>query len=320
MKNYLVTGGAGFIGSHLIKRLLKEGNNVTTIDNLSTGFKKNIPKGTNFIKGDCGTSKVYKKLKKIKFDAIFHIAGQSSGEISFDNPIYDIRTNTISTILLLKHALKINCKRFIFASTMSVYGVKSNKPTKESEETLPESFYGISKLASENYLRIFEKYGIKHTSLRLFNIYGPGQNMNNLRQGMVSIFMSQMLNQGKILVKGSSSRYRDFVYVDDVIEYFIRCLNNKKSIGKIINVGTGKKTFVKQIIKKLTSLNNNKVPVKYSGSTEGDVNGIYADVKILKKILGKINQTLLHEGLLKMYKSSINQITTKNSSKNITFK
>ena len=320
MKNYLVTGGAGFIGSHLIKRLLKEGNNVTTIDNLSTGFKKNIPKGTNFIKGDCGTSKVYKKLKKIKFDAIFHIAGQSSGEISFDNPIYDIRTNTISTILLLKHALKINCKRFIFASTMSVYGFKSNKPTKESEETLPESFYGISKLASENYLRIFEKYGIKHTSLRLFNIYGPGQNMNNLRQGMVSIFMSQMLNQGKILVKGSSSRYRDFVYVDDVIEYFIRCLNNKKSIGKIINVGTGKKTFVKQIIKKLTSLNNNKVPVKYSGSTEGDVNGIYADVKILKKILGKINQTLLHEGLLKMYKSSINQITTKNSSKNITFK
>ena len=243
MKNYLVTGGAGFIGSHLIRRLLKEGNNVTTIDNLTNEFKKNIPKDTNFIKGDCGTSKVYKKLKNIKFDAIFHIAGQSSGEISFDNPVYDIRTNTISTILLLKHALKINCKRFIFASTMSVYGVKSNKPTKEAEETLPESFYGISKLASENYLRIFEKYGIKHTSLRLFNVYGPGQNMNNLRQGMVSIFMSQMINHGKIKVKGSSSRYRDFIYIDDVIEYFVRCLNNNKSIGKIINVGTGKKNI-----------------------------------------------------------------------------
>ena len=315
MKNYLVTGGAGFIGSHLIRRLLKEGNNVTTIDNLTTGFKKNIPKGTNFIKGDCGTSKVYKKLKNTKFDAIFHIAGQSSGEISFDNPVYDIRTNTISTILLLKHALKINCKRFIFASTMSVYGVKSNKPTKETEETLPESFYGISKLASENYLRIFEKYGIKHTSLRLFNVYGPGQNMSNLRQGMISIFMSQMINQRKIRVKGSSLRYRDFIYIDDVVEYFIRCLNNKKSIGKIINVGTGKKTFVKQIIRKLISFNKNEVPVKYSGSTEGDINGIYANIKILKKILGKIKQTLLYEGLLKMYQSII-----KNNSKNITFK
>jgi UDP-glucose 4-epimerase len=308
MKNYLVTGGAGFIGSHLIKRLLKEGNNVTTIDNLSTGFKKNIPRDVNFIKGDCGTSEVYKKLKKIKFDAIFHIAGQSSGEISFDNPIYDIKTNTISTILLLKHAIKINCKRFIFASTMSVYGVKLNKPIKETEETLPESFYGISKLASENYLRIFEKYGIKHTSLRLFNVYGPGQNMSNLRQGMVSIFMSQMINHGKIKVKGSSSRYRDFIYIDDVIEYFVRCLNNNKSIGKIINVGTGKKTYVSQIIKKLTSFNYNKTPVKYSGSTEGDINGIYANITVLKKTLGKIKQTLLKKGLLKMYQDSIKNI------------
>jgi len=265
MKNYLVTGGAGFIGSHLTRRLLKEGNSVTTIDNLTTGFKKNIPKGVNFIKGDCGTPKVYKKLKKIKFDAIFHIAGQSSGEISFDNPVYDIRTNTISTILLLKYALKINCKRFIFASTMSVYGVKSNKPTKEYEETLPESFYGISKLASENYLRIFEKYGIKYTSLRLFNVYGPGQNMSNLRQGMISIFMSQMINQGKIRVKGSSLRYRDFIYIDDVIEYCLRCLSNNKSIGKTINIGTGKKTFVHQLIKILVSFYSRKIPVKYSG-------------------------------------------------------
>ena len=180
MKNILVTGGAGFIGSHLINRLLEEGGNVTIIDNLTTGFKKNIPLEATFIKGDCGDYKVYRKIKKQKFDAIFHIAGQSSGEVSFDDPIYDINSNTSSTILLLKFALKIGCKRFIFASTMSVYGVKSNSPVKESSKTLPESFYGISKLASENYLRIFENYGIKYTSLRLFNVYGPGQNMIRL--------------------------------------------------------------------------------------------------------------------------------------------
>ena len=106
MKNYLVTGGAGFIGSHLIKRLLTLGGKVTTIDNLSTGFKKNISSDVNFIKGDCGNFKIYKKLKNKKFDAIFHLAGQSSGEISFDDPIYDIKCNTSSTILLLKYALQ----------------------------------------------------------------------------------------------------------------------------------------------------------------------------------------------------------------------
>ncbi len=308
MKNYLVTGGAGFIGSHLINRLLEEGGNVTTIDNLTTGFKKNIPSEATFIKGDCGDHKVYRKIKKKKFDAIFHIAGQSSGEVSFDDPIYDINSNTSSTILLLKFALKIGCKRFIFASTMSVYGVKSNSPVKESSKTFPESFYGISKLASENYLRIFENYGIKYTSLRLFNVYGPGQNMTNLRQGMVSIFMSQLINLGKIHVKGSSSRYRDFIYIDDVVEYFYRCLNNNKSKGKIINIGTGKKTFVYQIIDKLKSYTTDKrIPVKYNGSTKGDIKGIYADTKLKKEIFGKIKETKIQEGLFKMYKSSIKQ-------------
>ena len=305
MKNYLVTGGAGFIGSCLIRRLLKEGHKVTTIDNLTTGFKSNIPRNTNFIKGNCGDPKTYKKITNKKFDAIFHIAGQSSGEISFDDPVYDINANTTSTILLLKYALKSGCKRFIFASTMSVYGVKPDKPVKEVDNTVPQSFYGNSKLASENYLRIYEKYGIRYTSLRLFNVYGPGQNMKNLKQGMVSIYLSQMINNGKIHVKGSPLRYRDFVYIDDVIHYFMECLRNKKSIGKIINIGTGKKTYVYQIIKILTSFHKKKISVKYSGSTQGDINGIYADVKLKEKIFGKHALTKLSSGLLSMYKNSI---------------
>lgn len=305
MKNYLVTGGAGFIGSCLIRRLLKEGHKVTTIDNLTTGFKSNIPKNINFIKGNCGDPKTYKKIAKTKFDAIFHVAGQSSGEISFDDPVYDINANTTSTILLLKYALKSRCKRFIFASTMSVYGSKPDKPVKEIDNTEPESFYGNSKLASENYLRIYQKYGIKYTSLRLFNVYGPGQNMKNLKQGMVSIYLSQMINNGKIHVKGSPLRYRDFVYIDDVIYYFMECLRNKKSIGKTINIGTGKKTYVHQIIKILAALHKKKISVKYSGSTQGDINGIYADVILKEKIFGKRMLTKLSDGILSMYKSSI---------------
>ena len=114
MANYLVTGAAGFIGAAVAKKLLVDGHRVVSIDNLSTGFESNIPEGVTFIKGDCGDANVYKKVPQEHYDAIFHIAGQSSGEISFDDPIYDIRTNAESTLLLLKFALKNECKRLCY--------------------------------------------------------------------------------------------------------------------------------------------------------------------------------------------------------------
>ena len=305
MSSYLVTGGAGFIGSRLIEKLKDDGSKVTTIDNLSTGYKKNIPKGVRFIKGDCANKNIYNKLRNKKFDAIFHIAGQSSGEISFDNPIYDINSNTCSTILLLKYALKTGCRRLIYASTMSVYGSKPNRPIKESDETSPESFYGVSKLASENYLKIFSKYGIKYTALRLFNVYGPGQNLENLKQGMISIYMAQMIKNNSVIVKGSASRYRDFIYIDDVINFFVQSIKNKKSYNKIINVGTGKKVFVYQILEKMKLLKKNKFKVKYGSNTPGDVNGIYANIVLLNRVFGKKKFTTINQGLLKMYSSII---------------
>jgi len=181
MKNYLVTGAAGFIGSAVARALVDAGNNVVTVDNLSTGNKDNIPDYVTFFEGDCQDKKIIDKLLVYKFDAIFHIAGQSSGEISFDNPVYDLQTNTQSTLLLLQFALKMGCKNFIYASTMSVYGEQPDGQVAESAILMPKSFYGIGKLASENYLRIYGQYGIKTTALRLFNVYGPGQNMGNLR-------------------------------------------------------------------------------------------------------------------------------------------
>jgi len=185
---YLVTGAAGFIGSALAKRLLIEGNKVITIDNLSTGFETAIPEGVEFFKGDCQDYSIVKQLEKYSFDAIFHIAGQSSGEISFDDPVYDLQTNAQSTLLLLKLALKTNCKKFIYASTMSVYGDQPDHKVNEEAMLKPKSFYGVGKVASEHYLRIYQQYGIQSTAMRLFNVYGPGQNLKNLRQGMVSIF------------------------------------------------------------------------------------------------------------------------------------
>lgn len=303
MSKYLVTGAAGFIGAALASRLIKEGNQVVTIDNLSTGNTSNIPDGVKFIEGDCGNKDVYSKIPNEKYDAIFHIAGQSSGEISFDDPIYDIRTNAESTLLLLKFALQNKCKRFIYASTMSVYGIKPERPVKESEDCHPESFYGIAKLASEHYLRVYEQYGINTTSLRLFNVYGPGQNMDNLRQGMVSIFLAQMLKDNRIHVKGSADRFRDFIHVDDVVESFLRCLDCDKSKSEIINIANGKPTKVKEIIDLLVSSQEEKIEVVYQGGTPGDIYGIFADITQMNNILGDWEKVALKEGIAEMVKS-----------------
>ena len=177
MKNILVTGGAGFIGSYLSKDLIEQGYKVYTIDNLTTGFKSNLSKQINFVKGDVSNKNILNKLKNIKFESIVHIAGQSSGEISFENPEYDLKTNTLSTLNLLNFSKENNCKKFIYASTMSVYGIQDPIPITEKHTVKPESFYAVGKLASENYMKIYSKLGIDCISLRLFNVYGPGQNM-----------------------------------------------------------------------------------------------------------------------------------------------
>ena len=303
MSRYLVTGAAGFIGAALASRLIKEGNQVVTIDNLSTGNTSNIPDGVKFIEGDCGNKDDYSKVPNETYDAIFHIAGQSSGEISFDDPIYDIRTNAESALLLLKFALQNKCKRFIYASTMSVYGIKPERPVKENEDCYPESFYGIAKLASEHYLRVYEQFGIDATSLRLFNVYGPGQNMDNLRQGMVSIFLAQMLKNKCIHVKGSADRFRDFIHIDDVVESFLRCLSCDKSKSETINIANGKAIKVKEIIRLLVSSQEEKIEVEYQGGTPGDIHGIFADITQMNNIFGNWEKVDLRDGIADMINS-----------------
>ncbi len=189
-KKYLVTGAAGFIGSFVAQHLKEQGHEVWTIENLSTGYRENIPQGIIFIEGGCQDQSSIDRLNSTRFDAILHIAGQSSGEISFSDPVYDLRSNTESTLRLMEYGLKHGCRRFIYASSMSVYGQTSQERVSEQLEPRPLSFYGVGKLASEHYLRIYEGRGLKPTALRLFNVYGPGQNMANLKQGMVSIYLA----------------------------------------------------------------------------------------------------------------------------------
>jgi UDP-glucose 4-epimerase len=302
MGNYLVTGAAGFIGSAIAHRLEAEGHEITAIDNLRTGFRENLPKSARFIEGGCQDKSTYRELGSQKFDAIYHLAGQSSGEISFDDPVYDLQTNTQSTLYLLNYALENGCDRFLYASTMSVYGAQPEEPIDENRAQKPLSFYGVGKIASEHYLRIYEDHGIRSTALRLFNVYGPGQNLNNLRQGMVSIFLIMALRDKKVHVKGHADRFRDFVYIDDVVEAFLRCENNPSTHGRVFNVGTGLKTTIGELLNNMKSHITHPVDTLFDGGTPGDQFGIFADTSALYEVLGWKPEVQLKEGLKRMVK------------------
>ena len=308
-KAYLVTGGAGFIGSAIARQLIYNGHKVYIIDNLKTGYLENVPNEAVFIKGDFSKDEIIAELQNRKFDAIFHIGGQSSGEISFDDPEYDLNTNTLSTLKLLQYCMKNNCKKFIYASTMSVYGEKKGKEQFcETDDLNPKSFYAVGKFASERYIQIFSnQYGMEYTILRYFNVYGPGQNLENLKQGMVSIYLKQFIDDkfDFVEVKGSLDRFRDLIYIDDVVDITIDSIKNLKMTNQILNVGTGVKTTVGEILDLIKKYTGSNKEIKVTSGTPGDQFGIYADINRLKEIYNKKLVTF-NTGLLKMIKWILN--------------
>ncbi len=302
MANYLVTGAAGFIAAHLAKTLIEQGHTVTTIDNLSTGFVENIPEGCRFIEGNDYEDEVLAKLNNEYFDAIFHIAGQSGGVTSFDDPVYDMNSNITSTLKLLDYAQKTGCKRFVYASSMSVYGDENPCPVYETSDLKPKTFYAVGKLASEHYMRLYSSFfGIRCTALRFNNTYGPGQNMQNLRQGMVSIFIAQAVKNHHIHVMGDKNRFRDFVHVSDNVRACIMAANgNEESLYNEYNVATNIKHTCEQLVTAIQNALPYEVTVEYNGSTPGDQYGIYCDYSKIEKNLGWKPTVQFDEGIAAM--------------------
>lgn len=303
--HYLVTGAAGFIGAAVAERLLAGGHTVVTIDNLSTGYMEHIPKGAIFIQGDVADKSALSQMDHETFDAIIHIAGQSSGEISFEKPVYDLQTNTQSTLLLLDLARRIGCKKFIYASTMSVYGDHQPPQCKENVENLPKSFYAVGKIASEHYMRIYaEQFGIACTALRLFNTYGIGQNLRNLKQGMASIYLAMAINDHRIVVKGSKERFRDFVYIDDVVEAIVKSLDRTENYD-VFNVCTGKATTVETVVKTICDFLPYEVQVAYTEGTPGDQFGIFGDNEKIQRVMGWKPKVEFMDGMKRMVEWAI---------------
>ena len=299
MAKYLVTGVAGFIGAAIAKRLLDDDHEVLGIDNLTTGYLSHVPAGVHFYEMSIHDIEVLKILKSHNFEAIFHIAGQSGGELSYADPIYDLQSNAQSTLLLLKYASESQCKKIIYASTVSVYGEPKNcLNIPETEVLKPKSFYGVGKLASENYLRIYaQQFGLDAISLRLFNVYGPGQNLNNLQQGITSIFLSQAVRGRHIHIKGPKDRFRDLIYIDDVTEAFMTVLEDKFRGFNAYNVSTGRKTVVEDIIEAIKLNLPFDISVNYDGSTPGDVFGYTGNPNKLMAESGWMPKMMFKDGL-----------------------
>ncbi len=293
-KHIVVTGVAGFIGSKVAARMASEGFTVVGVDDLSSGKTANIPASIDFVEGDLADVATITKLPK-QCDAVLHLAGQSSGEMSFDDPVSDLNKNTVSTLNLVRYALSVGPTKLVYASSMSVYGDVPDAPINEDEHVAPLSCYGVGKLAAENYLAVFAKQ-LPSVSMRMFTVYGPSQDMKNLRQGMVSIYLAQALKSKHIVVKGSLERFRDFIFIDDVVEAWYRAATMADVSGTTINIGTGVRTTVAEVL----DVVKQHVPgttVSVSDPTPGDQNGIYADTQRMRRLL-KMNELVgLAEGV-----------------------
>ena len=243
MKNILVSGGAGFIGSHLVDQLIEMGKNVIIIDNLSTGLKENINKSAIFYKRDIRALNLKQIFQNHEIDTVFHFAAQIDVRKSLNEIEYEIDVNVKGSVNLIVNAAKYGVQEFYFTSTGgALYGDNNVLPATEETEVMPDSPYAIDKFTIEKYLESFKRlYGFKIFIFRLANVYGPRQNSQS-EAGVIGIFSTRMLKNKKVLVYGDGKQTRDFVYVKDVIDAMMTIYNKK--VEGIFNVGTSEETDV----------------------------------------------------------------------------
>lgn len=294
----LVTGGAGFIGSHLVDRLIEEGHRVVVVDNLSTGKRENLNPKANFYKIDICSRKISDIFEKEKPEVVFHYAAQINVRKSVENPIKDAKINILGSINILENCKNYKVKKFIFASTGgAIYGDTDIIPTPETCKEMPVSPYGIAKLAVEKYLIYYYKvFGLPYIILRFSNVYGPRQNSKG-EAGVVAIFCDKMLSNNQPVIFGDGKQTRDFIFVDDVIESNILALKNNK-VG-IFNISTGVQTDINTIFEKIKELTGSKCSQVHRPPLSGEQRVSCLDYSNAKKELSWQPRYNLDEGLKK---------------------
>lgn len=300
MSTFLVTGGAGFIGSHLVKRLIKEGGKVFVLDNFSTGCKENlygILDKVIVLEGDIRDKDLVISLTK-KVDYIFHLAALTSVIGSIENPVEYNDVNVNGSLNIFWAGLKNKVKKLVFASSSAVYGNDPILPKNENMNLNPQSPYAVSKYTGELYLRLFWRlYKFPSVSLRLFNVYGPNQSLNSLYAAVIPKFITSLLRGEVPIIYGDGGQTRDFIFVEDVVSVMIECINKEETNGKIYNIGSGKGVSIKNLYKLISDIMGRRIEPLYMPMRDGEIKHSYADITLIKSELGWTPKYTLEDGL-----------------------
>jgi len=289
MAGFLVTGGAGFIGSHLVEYLEKRGEKVRVLDNFSTGKMENIEdfaERIDLIKGDVRDRKTCEEAVK-GVDFVFHQAAVCSVPRSIEDPVATNETNIDGTLNLLIAAKEARVKKFICASSSSVYGESEVLPKVETMNTAPSSPYGVTKHVQENYCKVFYTvYGLETVSLRYFNVYGPKQDPDSPYSAVIPSFIKSLLRDESPVIYGDGEQTRDFTFVSDCIQANWKACYAQGIGGGVFNIATGKKISINQLYRELLNLLGKKMNPIYASPRRGDILHSLADITMAKVKMG----------------------------------
>ena len=284
---YLVTGGAGFIGSHISDRLLADGHHVRILDNFSTGKRENIPQSDNIevMEGDVGDYDTACAAMQ-QVDKVFHEAAIASVPETVGNPLASERVNYRGTLNILEAARHAGVQRVVFACSAAVYGDLPELPKQETMPVKPLSPYAVDKLASEQACQMFTYlYGLETVSLRYFNVYGPRQDPSSPYSGVISIFADHLQHGKQPTIYGDGEQTRDFVYVSDVVEANIRAASAPSAAGKAINIATGGRLSINDLLTTVCNIKGKPFEPQYKPARQGDIRHSRADISAAREYL-----------------------------------
>lgn len=293
----MVTGGAGFIGSHTVDKLIDAGAEVLIVDNLSTGKEENINRKADFIRLDIESESLHDVFEKFRPEFVIHQAAQVSVPNSVKYPVHDCKNNILGTVNLLENCRKNGVKKVVYSSSAAVYGNPDTIKISEDNPVIPLSFYGVSKLTPEFYLNVFSHlYGLRYTVLRYANVYGPRQDALG-EGGVISIFATKLLTGLSPVVFGDGEQTRDFIYVEDVAAANVKALSGADNM--ILNVGTGERISVNKLLSVMAEIINSGIKPVHADERQGDIKHSCMEIGRIKEYLGWEPDFSLAEGLAK---------------------
>src|SRR6266550_2279327 len=301
MAHYLVTGGAGFIGSHLAEELVRRGESVRVIDNLSTGKRHNIAhlSSVEFVEGDLADFEAAQRAVQ-GIDYVLHQAAIPSVPRSIDDPITSNRANIDASLNILVAARDAGVKRLVYAGSSSAYGNAATLPKVETMATSPLSPYALQKLVAEQYCQMFTRlYGLQTVTIRYFNVFGPRQDPSSPYSGVISVFISALCDGRRPTIYGDGEHTRDFTYVANVVDGVLRACTADKASGEVINVATGGRISLNMLFKTIRELVGAKIEPIYADPRAGDVKDSQADISKARRILGYQPSVSFEDGLAK---------------------